>query len=206
DRRGGDVVPHRRADQRGVRAAGSGVPHRTDRNHGGHPAVLRARRRDPRAVPHPDQEDPRGGDAGLRTSRARSRRGRRDPRHSGGAMSDVNANIGISIVMSAILYGTPLVFAGVGELFAERSGVLNLGVEGMMLMGAVTAFWTSQRMGGPAWLVLVVAVLLAAVAAALMALIHAFVTITLRSNQFVSELALPHFHRHIRMSPALREC
>jgi simple sugar transport system permease protein len=120
-------------------------------------------------------------------------------------VSHINANIGISIVMSAILYGTPLVFAGVGELFAERSGVLNLGVEGMMLMGAVTAFWTSQRMGGPEWLVLLVAVLLAAFAAAVMALIHAFVTITLRANQIVSGLALTIFAGIIGLSSYLAE-
>jgi general nucleoside transport system permease protein len=103
-------------------------------------------------------------------------------------VSHLNDNVGITILMSAILFGTPLVFAGIGELLAERSGVLNLGVEGMMLMGAVTAFWTSQAMGGPEWLVLLVAVLVAALAGVIMALIHAFVTITLRANEIVSGL------------------
>ena len=46
---------------------------------------------------------------------------------------------------SGVFYGTPLFFAALGELFTERSGVLNLGVEGMMLMGGVSAVWASQH-------------------------------------------------------------
>jgi len=106
-------------------------------------------------------------------------------------------------VVSAIVYGTPLLFAGLGELLAERSGVLNLGVEGMMLMGAVTGFWASQRLGGPEWMVLAIAVLVAAGAGALMALIHAVVTITLRANQIVSGLALTIFAGVIGLSSYL---
>ena len=120
-------------------------------------------------------------------------------------MNGINANIGISIVMTAILYGTPLVFAGIGELFAERSGVLNLGVEGMMLMGAVMAFLVSQRMSGPGWLVLLVAVLVAMAMSALMALIHAFVSITLRANQIVSGLTLTIFAGAIGLSSYVAE-
>ena len=120
-------------------------------------------------------------------------------------MNGINANIGISIVMTAILYGTPLVFAGIGELFAERSGVLNLGVEGMMLMGAVMAFLVSQRMSGPSWLVLLVAVLVAMAMSALMALIHAFVSITLRANQIVSGLTLTIFAGVIGLSSYVAE-
>ncbi len=118
-------------------------------------------------------------------------------------MSGINANIGISIVVSAILYGTPLLFAGLGELFAERSGILNLGVEGMMLMGAVCAFWTSQKMDGPSWLVLIVAVLVGALAGAVMSLIHAFLSITLRANQIVSGLTLTIFAGIIGLSSYL---
>ena len=69
--------------------------------------------------------------------------------------------IAVSIAVSAIAYGTPLVLAGLGELLAERSGVLNLGVEGMMLMGAVTAFFMSQTLGGPGSAVLIAAVIAA---------------------------------------------
>ena len=120
-------------------------------------------------------------------------------------MTGINANLGISIVTTAILYGTPLVFAGIGELLAERSGVLNLGVEGMMLMGGVTAFLTSQRLNGPSALVLFVAVVGAAVAASVMALIHAFVTITLRANQIVSGLTLTIFAGIIGLSSYIGE-
>ena len=120
-------------------------------------------------------------------------------------MTGINANIGISIIITAILYGTPLVFAGIGELFAERSGVLNLGVEGMMLMGAVMAFLVSQRMPGPDWLVLLVAVLVAMAISALMALIHAFVSITLRANQIVSGLTLTIFAGAIGLSSYIAE-
>jgi general nucleoside transport system permease protein len=120
-------------------------------------------------------------------------------------MTGINANIGISIIMTAILYGTPLVFAGIGELFAERSGVLNLGVEGMMLMGAVMAFLVSQRLHGPGWLVLLVAVLVGMAISALMALIHAFVSITLRANQIVSGLTLTIFAGVIGLSSYIAE-
>src|SRR6478752_3921980 len=105
----------------------------------------------------------------------------------------INDSLGVSIVVSAILYGTPLVFAGIGELLTERSGVLNLGVEGMMLVGAVTAFLVSQRMGGPAWLALSAALVVAALSGLVLALIHSFVTITMRANQIVSGLTLSIF-------------
>ncbi len=109
-------------------------------------------------------------------------------------------SLGVSIVVSAIVFGTPLVFAGIGELLAERSGILNLGVEGMMLVGAVTAFWASQTLGGPTWLVLLLAVLVAAASGVVLSLIHAFVTITLRANQIVSGLSLTIFAGIIGLS------
>ena len=108
-------------------------------------------------------------------------------------MTDVNSALLVTIVASGVLYGTPLLFAGLGELLAERSGVLNLGVEGMMLVGAVSGFWAVQRVGGPGSSALAVAVLVAALAGAAMALIHAVLTITLRANQIVSGLALTIF-------------
>ena len=60
----------------------------------------------------------------------------------------VNSSIGVFVLASAVAYGTPLLFAALGELLAERSGVLNLGVEGMMLMGAVTGFWAAKELPG----------------------------------------------------------
>src|SRR6266852_3971519 len=86
---------------------------------------------------------------------------------------NLNATLLVVIAASAIFYGTPLLFASVGELLAERSGVLNLGVEGMMLVGAVSAFWTVQHLHGPDWVVLSAAVLVAALAATATSLIHA---------------------------------
>ena len=102
----------------------------------------------------------------------------------------MNDSLVMVIAVSAIFYGTPLLFAALGEVLVERSGVLNLGVEGMMLMGAVVGSVVSARMGGPTWLVLLVATLLAMFAGAVTASLHAFATITLRVNQTVSGLAL----------------
>src|SRR5207247_7232812 len=97
----------------------------------------------------------------------------------------------------------PILFAALGELLAERSGVLNLGVEGMMLVGAVMGFWAVQRAPGPTALVLVLAVLTAAFAGAAMALIHAFLVITLRASQIVSGLALTIFAGAVGLSSYL---
>jgi simple sugar transport system permease protein len=105
----------------------------------------------------------------------------------------VNNGIVVVIAASGVLYGTPLLFAALGELLAERSGVLNLGVEGMMLVGAVMGFWTVQRVHGSSALVLTAAIFVAALAGAAMALIHAFLVVTLRANQIVSGLALTIF-------------
>jgi ABC-type uncharacterized transport system permease subunit len=105
----------------------------------------------------------------------------------------VNNSIGVFVLASAVVYGTPLLYAALGELLAERSGVLNLGVEGMMLIGAVAGFWAVQRLPGSGPVVLAEALVVAAVAGALMALIHAFLVVSLRANQIVSGLALTIF-------------
>jgi simple sugar transport system permease protein len=89
------------------------------------------------------------------------------------------------ILAAGIATGTVLLFAAVGEIFAERAGVLNLGVEGMMLMGAVAGFSTAVSTGNP-WLGLVLAML----AGGLISLLHAVVTIQFRADQVVSGLAL----------------
>jgi simple sugar transport system permease protein len=100
----------------------------------------------------------------------------------------INNSVWVVVLASAVTYGTPLLYAALGELLTERAGVLNLGVEGMMLIGAVMGFWAVQRTGS-----LVLAILVAAIAGASMALIHAFLVITLRANQIVSGLALTIF-------------
>jgi ABC-type uncharacterized transport system permease subunit len=112
----------------------------------------------------------------------------------------VNTDLIVALVVSAIAYGTPLVLAGTGELLAERSGVLNLGVEGMMLIGAVAAFYTSQQLAGPGWAVLIVALVVAACVGAALSVIHAFLSITVRVNQIVSGLALTIFAGSIGLS------
>jgi simple sugar transport system permease protein len=105
----------------------------------------------------------------------------------------VNNSIVVIVLASAVLYGTPLLYAALGELLAERSGVLNLGVEGMMLVGAVMGFWGVQRVGGGTWISLLAGIGIAALAGAVMATIHAFLVVTLRANQIVSGLALTIF-------------
>ena len=94
----------------------------------------------------------------------------------------------VSILSAAVSSGTPVLYAALGELVCERSGVLNLGVEGMMLVGAVSGFLTAVRTGS-----LAAGVLAALIAGGLMGLIHAFMTITLKVNQVVSGLALTLF-------------
>lgn len=89
------------------------------------------------------------------------------------------------ILQAGVASGTVLLFATIGEIFSERSGVMNLGVEGMMLIGAMSAFSIAVVTGNP-WLGLVVAMM----AGGLLSQIHAFITITLHADQVVSGLAL----------------
>ena len=105
----------------------------------------------------------------------------------------MNNSLLVVVLASGVAYGTPLLYAALGELLAERSGVLNLGVEGMMLVGAVIGFWAVQRFHAANGISLAAAIGLAAVAGAAMALIHAFLVITLRASQIVSGLALTIF-------------
>lgn len=90
-----------------------------------------------------------------------------------------------SILVTIITASTPLVIASAGELVTERAGVLNLGVEGMMVMGAVCAFAASQMTGSP-YLGIVVGIL----AGAAISLLFAFLTLTLVANQVATGLAL----------------
>jgi simple sugar transport system permease protein len=91
----------------------------------------------------------------------------------------------IIILHAGLATGTVLLFAAIGEIFAERAGVLNLGVEGMMLIGAMTGFWTSLATGNP-WLGLI----LAMVVGGLLSLLHGLVTIHFQADQVVSGLTL----------------
>ena len=89
------------------------------------------------------------------------------------------------VLAAGVGTGTVLLFAAIGEIFAERSGVLNLGVEGMMLIGAVAGFSTVVATGNP-WVALVVAM----VAGGVLSLLHGVFAIHLRAEQVVSGLAL----------------
>ncbi|HEX8682998.1 MAG TPA: ABC transporter permease [Ardenticatenaceae bacterium] len=93
-----------------------------------------------------------------------------------------------SILIIAIRAGTSLLYATIGEIFAERSGILNLGIEGMMLMGAMSGFAAAYHSGSA-----VAGVLVALLVGAGIAAIHGFLTITLRADQVVSGLALTIF-------------
>lgn len=102
----------------------------------------------------------------------------------------MNNSLFVTVLTAAVFYGTPLFYAALGGVFAERSGVLNLGTEGMMLLGAVAAAASAANVGGPSWLVLTVSVVAGMLAAMCGALLHAFAVVTLRVNQTVSGLAL----------------
>ncbi len=93
-----------------------------------------------------------------------------------------------SFFAAAIVSATPLLFATLGELITERSGNLNLGVEGMMLMGAVVGFFVGLLSDNP-----LMAITGAALAGGIGAFIYAFLTVTFRANQVVTGLALTIF-------------
>ena len=94
----------------------------------------------------------------------------------------------ISVFVTIVGISTPILLAATGELVVEKSGVLNLGVEGMMLIGAVTGFAITNEIGNP-WL----GVVCAAGAGALAALLFGVMVLTLGSNQVATGLALTIF-------------
>jgi ABC-type uncharacterized transport system permease subunit len=91
----------------------------------------------------------------------------------------------VAILLTIVTAATPLLLAALGELVVERSGVLNLGVEGMMVMGAVAGFGAALLTGNP-----YVGVIAAIIAGMAMALLFGFLTLTLVSNQVATGLAL----------------
>jgi ABC-type uncharacterized transport system permease subunit len=91
-----------------------------------------------------------------------------------------------SALLAAMLrYATPLLFAALGGLFSERSGVINIGLEGMMLMGAFWGLWGAEVSGS--W---VIGLLVAMVSGVALALIHALFSVTFRADQIVSGFAM----------------
>ncbi|MBX2806954.1 MAG: ABC transporter permease [Hyphomicrobiales bacterium] len=94
----------------------------------------------------------------------------------------------VNIVLGIIVAATPLVFASIGELVVEKSGVLNLGVEGMMIIGAIAGFAGTIETGS-----FMVGILAAIIAGAAVALLFAVLTQTLLANQVATGLALTLF-------------
>ena len=97
-------------------------------------------------------------------------------------------NIILSTAARALAFGTPLMLGALGAVYAERAGVVNLGMEGMMILGALAGFAITKNSGSP-----LEGILVAALVGTLAAGIHAFISITLKANQYVSGLALSMF-------------
>jgi general nucleoside transport system permease protein len=91
----------------------------------------------------------------------------------------------VNVLASTVRLATPLLLAATGELVSERAGVQNLGLEGTMLMGAITGYWTANVTGS-----VPMAIAAAMLVGALMALILVFVSVTLKANQSVAGLTL----------------
>jgi len=100
----------------------------------------------------------------------------------------VSAEHWFAIFVSTVIAATPLIYAALGELVVERAGVLNLGVEGMMLVGALTAFAVGHSTGS-----LLLGYGAAMLASMALALLFGFLTLTLQTNQVATGLALTLF-------------
>jgi general nucleoside transport system permease protein len=94
----------------------------------------------------------------------------------------------VPMIASTVVAATPLIYAALGETVVERSGVLNLGIEGMMLIGAVTGFAATRATGSD-----MAGFIAAAAAAMALSLIFGFLTINLQANQVATGLALAMF-------------
>jgi ABC-type uncharacterized transport system permease subunit len=90
-----------------------------------------------------------------------------------------------SLIASMLVFATPLTFAAIGGMFSERSGVVNIGLEGMMLMGAFWGIWGADKTGSWVW-----GVAIAMASGGLLALVHAFFAIHLRADQIVGGVAV----------------
>jgi len=98
---------------------------------------------------------------------------------------DVLVALAATILFGSLVSGTPLLFATLGEIFSERAGVLNLGIEGMMLVGAMSGFAVWSHTGS-----LMLGLIVGLFFGGLLALLHGFITISLRADQVVSGLAV----------------
>ena len=107
-------------------------------------------------------------------------------------------NFLIDLIVAAVFYATPLLFGTLGEILTEKSGNLNLGVEGIMFMGGAMGiggifYYTQAVENANPFLAVIIAILSAMLAGAIASLIFSFITITLRANQNVTGLALSIF-------------
>jgi len=91
----------------------------------------------------------------------------------------------VGVLSSGIRLATPYLFASIGEMFGQRSGVLNLGVEGMMLMGAFAAFYATFTTGNP-WLGLLAAIIVGGI----MGLAMAVISVTFQAEQGISGIGV----------------
>ncbi|HXZ56973.1 MAG TPA: ABC transporter permease [Gaiellaceae bacterium] len=90
-----------------------------------------------------------------------------------------------SLIAQMLVFATPLTYAALGGIFSERSGVVNIGLEGMMLMGAFWGIWGADKTGSWFW-----GVAIGALSGGLLALVHAFFAISLRADQIVGGVAV----------------
>jgi general nucleoside transport system permease protein len=97
----------------------------------------------------------------------------------------MTAEIVIALLAAAVQSGTPILYATLGEIFTEKSGVLNLGVEGVMILGALTGFMVARHTGNPA-----LGFFAAGLVGSLAAAVHGVVCLWFQGNQVVSGLAL----------------
>ena len=101
------------------------------------------------------------------------------------SVSNLDQVFTASLIASMLVFATPLTFGALGGMFSERSGVVNIGLEGMMLMGAFWGIWGADKTGNWVW-----GVLIAMLSGALLALVHAFFAIHLRADQIVGGVAI----------------
>ncbi len=97
----------------------------------------------------------------------------------------MNESVLVLSIASAVVASIPILYAALGEIITNRSGVMNLGVEGMMLVGAVVGFWAGNETGS-----LTAALIAGGLAGVGLALVHALLAVTLRVDQTVSGLSL----------------
>jgi simple sugar transport system permease protein len=99
--------------------------------------------------------------------------------------SNLNQVVDASLISQMLIFATPLTFGAIGGMFSERSGVVNIGLEGMMLMGAFWGIWGADKTGSWVW-----GVGIAMLSGGLLALVHAFFAIHLRADQIVGGTAV----------------